>query len=80
MIGSHDAAEVGGGEVLGFGMPRQPFAAQAVAHSGEHGVQSQGLGVAQSTMVVMTRGIEPGVKSGFDSPVVDVGLKPLLRG
>ena len=27
----------------------------------------------------MTRGIEPGVKSGFDPPVVDVGLKPLLR-
>jgi len=27
----------------------------------------------------MTRGVEPGVKSGFDPPVVDVGLKPLLR-
>lgn len=27
----------------------------------------------------MTRGVEPGVKTGFDPPVVDVGLKPLLR-
>jgi len=27
----------------------------------------------------MTRGVEPGVKTGFDAPVVDVGLKPLLR-
>lgn len=26
----------------------------------------------------MTRGVEPGVKTGFDPPVVDVGLKPLL--
>lgn len=27
----------------------------------------------------MARGIEPGVKTGFYAPVVDVGLKPLLR-
>ena len=27
----------------------------------------------------MTRSVEPGVKSGFDPPVVDVGFEPLLR-
>ncbi len=79
MIGGHDAAEVGGGEVLGLGMPREPFAAKAVGHPGEHGVQAQGLGVAQAAAVILTRGVEPGVQAGFDPPVVDVGLQPLLR-
>ncbi len=79
MIGGHHSAEVGGGEVLGFGMPRKPFAAQAVGDAREHGVQSQGLGIAQPATVVLARGVEPGVESGFDAPVGDVGLKPLLR-
>ena len=80
MIGGHGTAEVGGGEVSGFGMPRKPFAAEAVGHPDKHGVQAQGLGVAQAAAVVLTRGVEPGVQAGFDPPVVDVGLQPLLRG
>ena len=80
MVGGHGAAEVGGGEVSGFGMAREPFAAQAVGHPGEHGVQAQGLGVAQAAAVVVTRGVEPGVEAGFDPPMLDVGFQPLLRG
>ena len=78
MIGGHDAADVGGDEVLGPGMAGEPFAAEAVGHPGEHGVQAQGLGVAQAAAVILTRGVEPGVQAGFDPPVVDVGLQPLL--
>ena len=78
MIGGHDAAEVGGGEVPGLGMPREPFAAQAVGYPGEHGVQPQGFGVAQTAAVVLTRGVEPGVQTGFDPPVVNVSLQPLF--
>jgi hypothetical protein len=79
MVGRHGTAEVRGGEVLGLGMPRKPLAAEAVGHPREHGVQAQGLGVAQAAAVVLTRGVEPGVEAGFNPPMLDVGLQPLLR-
>lgn len=54
VVGGHDAAEVRGGEVLGLGMPREPLAAEAVGHPCEHGVEAQGLGVAQAAAVILT--------------------------
>jgi CheY-like chemotaxis protein len=79
VVGGHRAAEVGGGEVFGLGMAREPFAADAVGHPREHGVEAQRHGVAQTAAVVMARGVEPGVQAGFHAPVVNVGCQPLFR-
>ena len=76
---AHVGLEVGGGEVGGFLLFQQPFAAKAVGDSAEDGVQVKGAGVAQAAGVVVAGGVEAEVRAGFDAPMVDVVLQPLVR-
>ena len=60
VFGGHGAVEVGGDDLLWLVMPRKPFAADAVGHTREHEVQAQRPGIAQTAVIVMTRGIKAG--------------------
>lgn len=79
MFFAHVSLEIGRSEVGWFLLREQPVAANTVSGPAEDCVQLQGLGVAQAAGVVVAGGVEPGVQPGFDSPVVDVFLKPLFR-
>ena len=57
-----------------------PVHEQAVGPAIEHAVDPDGFGTTQTAAVVVARGVEPGVQSGFDAPVVDIGVEPLGRG
>ena len=77
---AHIGLEVGGGEVGGLFLLEHPVTAEAVGDSGKDGVEVQRVAVAQAADIVMAGEIEAGVETGFDAPVRDVMLQPLLCG
>ena len=79
MFFAHVSLEIGRSKVGWFLLREQPVAANTVSGPAEDCVQLQGLWLTQAAGVVVAGGIKPGVQTGFDSPVIDVFLKPLFR-
>ena len=76
VFGGHGGGEVGGGFVVGFALMTAPVHEQAVGQTGEDAVDPEGIGSAQTALVVAPGDVQPGVEAGFDAPVAAVQSEP----